>query len=200
MATQYKIAGPQFIKKYKPSQYTRSGKDYILNQGVNPISGTAVAFNIPDVVSPQEKPVLSYEDWLRGAGLPYANLYSNDVVSQQYDPYFNSLLGAEDYQRGLAQEDLTKSIQNTQNNYDTNFNNAGIFGSGIYQNELQKQLNSLNQNFNRNYGVGQYTPYSQRKQEIEQNKLLAKEQAKLNRQQNAFNVYSQQFYPEVASQ
>lgn len=137
----------------------------------------------------------TYEDWLNGAGSPYANSYSQEYLNAQYDPFYNQQQGGLDYEKQLAQEQLGRNTQQTQQNYSQSFNDRGLYGSGIYQTEVNKALEGLGRTFNENYGAGQYTPFSQRKSEIEQNRLIAKQQAGLNRQQQAFQAYSTQYYP-----
>lgn len=138
---------------------------------------------------------MTYEEFLRTIGQSYANRFSPESINAAYDPYFNQQLGAEEYQRGLAQQDLAQTQQDTAKQYGEAFSNRGLFGSGIYQTELNRQLSDLGQGFERQYGVGQYTPYSLRKAQIEEQRRVAKAEARLSRENQAWNAYSQQYYP-----
>lgn len=149
-------------------------------------------------VTPAETLPPTYEQFLQGAGQSYASNYSDEVLNQQFDPFFNKQLGAEDYQKSLAQQDLNQNLQDAQKATASTYNERGLYGSGQYNEALTRGLDQLNQGFNRQYGSGEYTPYNLRKQEILQNQLAAKAQEKLNRQQQAFNVYQQQYYPQFA--
>jgi hypothetical protein len=143
--------------------------------------------------------IMNYEDWLKGAGSPYANQYSQEALNAEFDPFYNQQLGGEDYNKQLAQEQLGRTTQDTQRAYGQSFSDRGIYGSGIYQTELSNQLGNLNRGFEQNYGSGQYTPYSMRKQQILENAKIAKASTGLQRQNQAWNVYSQQFYPNLVT-
>lgn len=169
---------------------------------------------------PQDQPIPSYDEFLRGGGSSYANLFSPETLSADYDPYFNKLSGAEDYQKGLATEDLnttlgryqqdySRNVGETQQSYGEGYSGRGLFGSGIYQQELGKALDSLatgynrstsdlNQAYQREYGSGNYSGYNQRKFQIEQDRLAAIQQAKYNRQRQALGAYQQQYHPAIA--
>lgn len=153
----------------------------------------------PTDVSGATSAIPSYQDFLSGAGSPYANLYSDQTLAQDYNPYYDNQVAAQEYQRQLAQQDLSRGITDITKAEGQSASSRGLFGSGIYQQELNQQLGDLNQNFERNYGVGKYTPYSQRKFEIEQQRKTAIEQARLARQGQAWNAYQQQYYPTLAS-
>lgn len=153
----------------------------------------------PTETTPAETTPPTYQQFLEGAGKSYADNYSDEVINQQFDPYYNKQLGAEDYSKGLAQQDLNQNIQDTTKALASTYNDQkGLYGSGMYQDSLTRGLDQLNQGFNRQYGSGEYTPYNLRKQEILQNQMTAKAQERLSRQQQSFNVYQQTYMPEFA--
>lgn len=153
----------------------------------------------PATDTPAETAPPTYDQFLQGAGKPYADNYSDAVLNQQFDPYYNQQLGAEDYSKGLAQQDLNQNIQDFQKSTASTYNDQkGLYGSGMYNEAITRGLDQLNQGFNRQYGAGEYTPYNLRKQEILQNQMTAKAQERLSRQQQSFQVYQQQYMPEYA--
>jgi len=181
---------------------TKHGQKLVTNP-VNPVSGKPVAPNTPSVnkpVVPEQPKVLSYDEWLRGAGKSYANAYNIANIRAEYDPYYNKRLGGLEQERTLAQQDLTRTSQDYTKSYGETFNEAGLYGSGIYQQELGKTLSDLTRGFEQNYGTGQYTPYSLRKQEVLQQQKEDIAGAELERKNRAFNVYQQQYYPLLANQ
>lgn len=137
----------------------------------------------------------TYDEFLKGAGSPYASLFSDQTINDQYDPYFNQQQGGLDYQKGNAQQDLTQAQGQTTQNYGQNFNDRGLYGSGIYQQELGKALDGLSQNFNRSFGSSPYSSYSEQKANIEQSRIVDKERAKLQGQNTAFDAYAGQYAP-----
>ena len=150
----------------------------------NPVTETAAQPAIP-----------SYQEFLQGAGSPYASLYSDATLNQDFNPYYGKQAGAEDYNRNLAEQDLGRAQAQTTEALSSTYNQRGIFGSGVYNKTLQNELGQLGQSFQREYGAGEYTPYSLRKAEIEQQRRTAIETARLSRQGQAYNAYQQQFYP-----
>lgn len=150
--------------------------------------------------TPATNPVMSYDDWLKSAGSPYANAYSDETLNAYYDPYYNKQLGAEDYQRGLATQQLGVNLADTTKYQGESASDAGLFGSGVYKQELNRSLEDLQKGYQQQWGTGEYTPYSQRKFQIEQDRRLAKEQGRLGRQGQAWDAYSQQYAPLMYNQ
>lgn len=164
-----------------------------------------------------EQPIPTFQDFLKGAGSPYADLYSPENLNAQFDPYFQYQQGGLDTQKLQATNDYnqtlgrlgqqeTQATQDVNRGYSQNFNDRGIYGSGIYQQELGRALSDLGTQygqrrtdlgtaFDRGYGTGEYSSYNQQKRQIEQQQILAKEQAKLGYQNQASNAYFQQYAP-----
>ena len=140
--------------------------------------------------------MLGYDEWLKSAaGSSYANAFSEESINAQFDPYYNKQLGGEDYQKGLAGEQLERNLFNTQKYKGESAADAGLFGSGVYQQELGKSLGDLNRGYQQEYGSGEYTPYSLRKEGILQEQQIAKTDAGINREiqaGGAFDRYRQQ--------
>jgi hypothetical protein len=107
-------------------------------------------------------------------GQQLAGAYSEPYLASTIDPYYNNQQGGEDYLKAGAQAQLGRNIDQTQQNYGQTFNDRGLYGSGVYQTELNKSLEGLNRGFNEQYGSGQYTPFSLRKQAIEQQRQSAR--------------------------
>jgi hypothetical protein len=186
-------------KKIAP---TPAGQPLVKNP-VNPGTTASPVTTTPpttQTAAPPQPKVLTYDEWLKGPGNSYANAFSEGTINAQYDPYYNQLLGGLDYEKTQAQAALGRSTENTRINYGTSYNDAGLYGSGVYQKELGKALDELNRNYSDYYGSGEYTPYSLRKQEILQEQQVAKADAALNRQNQAFNVYQSQYYPLLSQQ
>lgn len=139
--------------------------------------------------------MLTYDEFLNGPGQSYANSYSDATLNSEYDPYYQQQVGSLENEKNLAKQDLAKSTYNTTQNTNQNFNERGIYGSGVYQDSLNRELTDLSQTYDRNYGIGQYTSYSQRKRDILENQRVAKESARLQRQGQAQSAYLTQYAP-----
>lgn len=137
------------------------------------------------------QPLPSYEEWLQGAGSPYAAMMDPNQIAAQNAPYYNYKTAAEQWAQGIAQQNLQKNVQNTTQNTGNSFNSRGLFGSGLYQQELGKQLDALNSNFNNTWGTGPYTSYSQRLQNIQEQQRATNAQQGLNAQGLANSGYNQ---------
>ena len=173
--------------------------DKVADPVTNPIADPVTDPTV-DPNAPTDPGILSYEDWLKGAGSSYANAYSDEALAAEYDPFYNRQLGMEDLSKRQATDQLGRNITDTTKFQGESAANSGLFGSGIYQQELNRSLTDLNRGYEQQWGTGEYTPYSQRKFQIEQNKKTAIANAKTTRQQQAWDVYSQQYYPQYANQ
>jgi len=174
----------------------------------------------------------SYDEWLKGIGSEHAGAFSPETIGADYDPYYQKQMGGLDYQRGQALSDrdlaLSRMEENkrlasqeygigrerTTENIGIGANEAGLYGSGIYQKELGQQLGDLqrqyegqwgaNSTYSRGvedigksyedqWGAGEYTPYSLRKFDIEQGKEQYIAGEGINREQQAYDQYLRQF-------
>lgn len=149
---------------------TVSGK-YVLKPQVQQSQPIA-----PDV--PQAPPDYYGQFAQSAQGKELAGMYAPDYLSATIDPYYNQQAGGEDYLRDMSKEQLGRNKDITTRNYGREYNdNRGIYGSGIYQQALGEEIGNLDRTFEQQYGAGQYTPFSQRKAAIEEQRRIAKAQA-----------------------
>lgn len=136
----------------------------------------------------------SLADFLKGY------LPSQETLNAEYDPFYQKQLGGLDYEKQLAQEQLGRNTDITNQNVGQDFNDRGLFGSGIYTQELNRQLGNLNRGFEQEYGAGEYTPYNMRRQQVLQNQLIAKAEATNQNTQQGTNAYFAQYLPQLYNQ
>lgn len=143
------------------------------------------------------QPLQSFDEWLKTGGAPFAAMMDLNTIQQQNAPYYNYQTAAENWAQGIAQQNLQRNIQNTTQNTGNAFNSRGIYGSGMYQQELGKQLDTLNTNFDNTWGTGPYTSYSQRLQNIQQQQQQTNANQQLDAATRAQNAFYGQYGPTI---
>lgn len=198
------------LKKYTKDQVVTDPKTnaIYLKEGVKPIAGTTktvktttpvAAKTTPQPVVPATPP--TYEDWLKGAGKTYANLFTDATLAADFNPYFQKQQQGLDYEKTQAYGNLDLSLKDYERQTSQSYNdNRGLFGSGVYQQDLQRELANIRRPVDQYYAADPLSPYSQRKFDIEQAQKTAIEQARIQRQGQSFQAYSTQFYPQFLNQ
>jgi len=155
---------------------------------------------LSDTPTPVASPVptpLDYNDWLHSPfGQSYNTQVSKKYLNNLYDPIYNKRKEAEEFAGQTADTTLATNVTNETRYQGEDAAERGIFGSGVYQQELGRALTNLKTTHENEWGTGEYTPYSMRLAEIENQRKEAKRD-ELGRQtglaQNAWNVYRTEF-------
>jgi len=138
---------------------------------------------------------LGYDDWLKGPGQSYADAYDPVNLEKEYGPYYAQQIGGLNERRAQAETSLTRNTQRTTERFGEQFAEAGLYGSGAYQQELGQAVGDLSRQYEQTWGSGEYTPYSLRLGQIEQDKKEALAGADITRRGQAWNVYERQYVP-----
>lgn len=144
--------------------------------------------------------ILSRADWLAqnqdqfGLGNDTAldkefGLDASGNVAIDPNNFYGQQMGTENQNYLNATSDYGTGMDRTKVATGNTFNDRGLFGSGIYQNDLNQQLGDLTTGYNREWGTGPYTPYSLRKQQIIQNARTGRKTEALTRQGQADTAY-----------
>jgi hypothetical protein len=140
----------------------------------------------------------SYSEWLAGAGASY------DPSKQSYSSYdlndpnsfYGQQLAKEENDKLIAKQNLDTNLADTTKNTGINYNNSGLYGSGIYQQSLDRSLTDLNKGFDQSWGTGAYTPYALRKAQIQESARVAKagqENTAGSNARSAYDMYVQEY-------